>query len=153
MTDKKAMTAARAVLDRYLERRGHRKTSERYTILEAIYAIDGHFTLEELSEKLEREQRFIVSRATLYNTLRLFTELRIVTRHSLGGTTSFEACLNHGEHSHLVCTRCGSVTEVDSPQVSQAIGLMPTGGFLPDGYTLYIYGLCGQCRAEGETAL
>ena len=139
-----------AILDRYLERGGHRKTAERYTILEAIYGMEGHFTLEELGEKLERERRFIVSRATLYNTLRLFTELRIVTRHSIGGATSFEAGLIHGDHSHLVCTRCGRVSEVESPQVNGVLYQLPMQGFRPDGYTLYIYGVCRECQESEE---
>lgn len=55
------------ILDNYLEMNNHRKTPERYTILKAIYNIEGHFTLEELSAKLEHDYKFRVSRATLYN--------------------------------------------------------------------------------------
>ena len=36
------------VLDDYLEACQHRKTPERYAILDAVYSIDKHFTLEEL---------------------------------------------------------------------------------------------------------
>ena len=63
------------ILDTYLEMNNHRKTPERYTILKAIYNIHGHFTLEELSDKLIRDYNFPVSRATLYNTLNLFMQL------------------------------------------------------------------------------
>ena len=149
MTDNKAKAAAQALLDHYLERQGHRKTAERYAILDAVYSTEGHFTLEELGDQLEKEH-FPVSRATLYNTLRLFTELRIVTRHSLGGTTSFEAGLTHGDHSHLVCTRCGSISEVESPQVNKVFCQLPLQGFRPDGYTLYIYGVCRDCLENEE---
>ena len=147
MKDDSAKAAAVRILDNYLERRGHRKTSERYAILDAVYAAEGHFTLEELGERLEQE-RFPVSRATLYNTLRLFVKLRIVTRHSIGGTTNYEACLNHGDHSHLICTRCGRVWEVESLQVRDVISRMETNGFQPDDYTLYIYGVCDDCRGK-----
>ena len=71
------------VLTSYLELNKFRKTSERFTILEAVYSISGHFTLDELSEKLIKEYNFPVSRATLYNTLKLFMELRLVVRHRL----------------------------------------------------------------------
>ena len=54
------------ILDSYLEMNNHRKTPERYTILKAIYNIDGHFSLDELGEKLVRDYNFPVSRATLY---------------------------------------------------------------------------------------
>ena len=70
------ITAVERILDNYLEMNNHRKTPERYTILRAVYGINGHFTLEELSDKLANELNFPVSRATLYNTLNLFLELR-----------------------------------------------------------------------------
>ena len=58
----------RNILTNYLELNNHRKTPERYAILDAVYSINGHFTLEELGEKLNGEKNFPVSRATLYNT-------------------------------------------------------------------------------------
>ena len=42
------------VLDDYLEACQHRKTPERYAILDAVYSIDKHFTLEELGEFYQR---------------------------------------------------------------------------------------------------
>lgn len=74
-------TTVRQILTNYLEMNNHRKTPERYAILDAVYDINGHFTLEELSDKLAEENKFPVSRATLYNTLKLFMELRLVIRH------------------------------------------------------------------------
>ena len=147
MENDSAKAAAARILDNYLERRGHRKTSERYAILEAVYAAEGHFTLEELAGRLE-QGRFPVSRATLYNTLRLFVELRIVTRHNLDGTTNYEACLKHGDHSHLICTHCGRVWEVESLEVGNVIRHLKTDGFQPDDYTLYIYGVCAECGGK-----
>ena len=39
------VVAVERILDNYLEMNHHRKTPERYTILRAIYGINGHFTL------------------------------------------------------------------------------------------------------------
>ena len=58
--------AVERILDSYLEMNNHRKTPERYAILRAVYETDGHFTLDELGEKLVKEYKFLVSRATLY---------------------------------------------------------------------------------------
>ena len=69
-------TTVRQILTSYLEMNNHRKTPERYAILDAVYDINGHFTLEELGEKLSDENNFPVSRATLYNTLKLFMEFQ-----------------------------------------------------------------------------
>lgn len=136
------------ILTSYLELNKYRKTPERFTILDAVYSTSGHFTLDELSEKLVAEYNFPVSRATLYNTLKLFIELRLVIRHRLQSTTKYEACYDNNSHSHQVCTMCGKVTEIKSPQVIDAINKMHTKRFRKDGFTLYIYGICSTCQAK-----
>ena len=83
----------RGILDSYLEVNNHRKTTERFAILDAVYDMQGHFSLDELGEKMS-EESFRVSRATLYNTMRLFIELRLVVRHRFIGQTKYEACYN-----------------------------------------------------------
>jgi Fur family ferric uptake transcriptional regulator len=136
------------ILDTYLEMNNHRKTPERYTILKAIYNIDGHFTLEELSAKLERDYKFPVSRATLYNTLNLFLQLRLVIRHRFQGSTAYEACYDNMSHCHQICTICGKVTEVKSPLIDQAIDATHFKRFRKDGFTLYVYGVCSVCQGK-----
>ena len=138
--------AVEQILDSYLEVNNHRKTPERYAILDAVYSTDGHFTLDELGEKLATEYKFPVSRATLYNTLNLFMELRLVIRHRFQGTTSYEV---YGEsHSHQICTMCGKVTEVKTPEVTKAIDALRLKRVRKDGFTLYIYGICSTCQAK-----
>lgn len=136
------------ILDSYLEMNNHRKTPERYTILKAIYNIEGHFSLEELSEKLVRDYNFPVSRATLYNTLNLFLELRLVIRHRFQGSTKYEACYDNSSHSHQICTVCGKVTEVESNEIVEAIENIRLRRFRKDGFSLYIYGICSSCQAK-----
>ncbi len=136
------------ILTNYLELNKLRKTPERYAILDAVYSLGGHFTLEELSGKLNAELNFPVSRATLYNTLRLFMELRLVIRHRFQGSTKYEACYDNNSHSHQICTVCGKVIEVKSPQISEAINSLHMKRFRKDGYTLYIYGICSTCQAK-----
>ena len=140
-------TMVRNILTSYLEVNKHRKTPERYAILDAVYGMTGHFTLEELGEKLD-DCNFPVSRATLYNTLKLFMELRLVIRHRFHGQTKYEACYDNNSHCHQICTVCGKVTEVKSQSVSTAINAMHLKRFRKDGFTLYIYGICSSCQAK-----
>ena len=136
------------ILDSYLEMNNHRKTPERYTILKAIYKTDGHFTLDELSERLVTDYNFRVSRATLYNTLNLFLQLRLVVRHRFQNSTVYEACYDNMSHSHQICTECGKVTELKTPLISKAIEETHLKRFRKEGYTLYIYGVCSTCQAK-----
>ena len=141
------LAAVKHILDNYLEMNGHRKTVERYTMLDAIYSVDGHFTLEELGELLVVKYKLPVSRATLYNTLRLFMELRLVIRHRFQGSTKYEACYADDSHCHQICTVCGKVIEVRAPEISEAIASLHLKRFRKDGFSLYIYGICSTCQA------
>ena len=141
-------TAVERILDSYLEMNNHRKTPERYAILNAVYETTGHFTLDELGEKLARDYKFPVIRATLYNTLYLFMELRLVIRHRFQGTTKYEACYDNNSHCHQMCTVCGKVTEVRSPEIVKTIEEMHLKRFRKDGFTLYIYGICSTCQGK-----
>ena len=136
------------IFTEYLTLRKHRKTPERYAILKAVYNTNGHFSLDELGEKLAVEYKFPVSRATLYNTLNLFMELRLVIRHRFQGTTKYEACFDNNSHCHQMCTVCGKVSEVKSPEITAAIDALHLKRFRKDGYTLYIYGICSTCQSK-----
>lgn len=138
--------AVERILDGYLEINNHRKTPERYAILRAVYSMNGHFTLDELGQKLADELRFPVSRATLYNTMNLFMELRLVIRHRFQGATRYEACYAGESHCHQICTVCGKVTEVKAPEIARTIDDMHLKRFRKDGFSLYIYGICSTCQ-------
>ena len=140
------ITAVERLLDNYLEMNNHRKTPERYTILKAIYSINGHFTLEELNDRLASDWSFPVSRATLYNTMNLFLALRLVARHRFQGSTKYEACYDNNSHCHQICTMCGKVTEVKSSDINLAVENMHLKQFRKDGFTLYVYGVCSTCQ-------
>ncbi|MCR4809610.1 MAG: transcriptional repressor [Prevotella sp.] len=139
--------ASERILDNYLEMNNYRKTPERYAILKAVYDIDGHFSLEDLGQKLADGLHFPVSRATLYNTLNLFIELRIVIRHNIQGITKYEAYYPGDNHCHQICTMCGKVTEVKAPEVRKAIESMHLKRFRQDVFSLYIYGICSTCQS------
>ena len=141
-------TAVERILDNYLEMNNHRKTPERYTILKAVYGINGQFTIEDLSERLAKELNFPVSRATLYNTLNLFLSLRLVVRHRFQGATKYEACYDNQNHCHQICTICGKVTEVKSADLILAVENLHFRRFRKDGFTMYVYGVCSTCQTK-----
>ena len=147
--EKKAnvLASVERVLDNYLQMNNHRKTPERYAILRAVYSIEGHFTLDELGEIMTQKYKFPVSRATLYNTLNLFLELRLVIRHRFQGTTKYESSYAGTGHCHQICTVCGRVTEVLIPEITEVINATHLKRFRKDGFSLYIYGICSVCQA------
>lgn len=145
--NEEALKTARDVLDRYLENNNKRKTPERHAILETAYQIEGHFSLEQLSRKLE-QLNFRVSRATLYNTMRLFLKLRLIVRHKLLDGTKYEISYANKNHYHQICTMCGKVTEVYYPEIAKSIDEVKYKRFYKDGFSLYVYGLCSKCQTK-----
>ena len=139
--------AVRQILTDYLEENKLRKTSERFAVLEAVCGLDGFFSIQDLSRKIE-EMSFPVSRATLYSALNLFVQLHIVACHRQSEGTRYEACYASRNRCRQVCTRCGKVTETKATKVEAAISNVHLKRFRPDGYILYIYGVCSTCQAK-----
>ncbi len=87
--------------------------------------------------------------ATVYRVLTQFESAGLVCRRNFeGGQSVFE--LNTGDHhDHLVCIKCGRVTEfVDDliEQRQQAIAV--ENGYRIEDHSLVIYGVCGRCAED-----
>ena len=145
--EKRVKEEVKQILTAYLETNNRSKTPERFAILDAVYSMRGHFTLNELSNYLVAHN-FRVSRATLYSTIKLFYELRLVIPHHLQVGTMYEACYVNGDHIHQICTVCGKVTEVKSPALMAAIEETKLKRFRKNAFSLYIYGICSTCQAK-----
>ena len=136
----------RGTFEQYLQNKGLRKTQERFAILDAIYSIEGHFTMEELMEVMELN-KFYVSRATLYNTMELLTDAHLVIRHKFDNSSQYEKSFNMTTHFHRICMSCGSVTEVRDEKLRRVIENTHSKGFSIAHTSLYMYGTCSKCMA------
>ena len=145
--DNKSRQTAIKILTEHLESNKLRKTPERFAVLDAVYSFSGHFRFDELNAHLEKEN-FRVSRATLYNTLKLFADLRLVIVHRLLGETFYEAGFAHDVHSYQVCTICGKVKAFQLPQLANVLKEAKLPRFHKDGMVTYFYGVCSTCRAK-----
>ena len=147
MEEQNVRLKVRQILTEYLTKNGHRKTPERYAILDAIYTIKGHFAIEQLRQIMSENEHFRVSRATLYNTISILLDAKLIIKHQFGNTSQYEKTFNKETHHHLICTECGKVMEVHNEHIQKMITETKFSHFQATHYSLYIYGICSKCAA------
>ena len=131
-----------------LDAAGYRLTEPRRAVASLISAREGHFTAADLLLDA-KARRLGIGRATVFRALELFTELNVLERLDLpGGEHAYVAC-EPVHHHHIVCSRCGRVTEVDDVGLTGALDeIQRRSGWQVEAHRLELYGRCPRCRTS-----
>jgi Fur family ferric uptake transcriptional regulator len=133
-------------LAQVLRARGLRMTPQRQLVLDAVRRL-GHATPEQLHAAVQQTAA-AVNITTIYRTLELLEELRLVTHtHLSHGAPTYHAAGGQ-QHIHLVCRGCGGVQDAE-PSVLRPVTdkLAHQRGFLVDVTHVSLFGLCARCES------
>ena len=110
---------AKSIFEDFLLKNNYRKTTERFYVIDELYALDEHIDVDSLY-LIMKNKTYSISRATIYNTLDLLVECGLAVKHQFGDKSAlYEQALTYKHHDHLVCNQCAKIKEFSDPKLEE----------------------------------
>ena len=130
-----------------LKQAGLKTTLPRLRVLSVLEKSEvRHLSADEVYRNLLEDDESI-GLATVYRVLTQFEDAGLVIRHNFeGGHSVFE--LNDADHhDHMICVKCGSVTEFFDRRIEeQQEKVAHDHGFTIQDHSLTLFGTCKRCN-------
>ena len=124
---------------------------QRQVIKDFLMTRKDHPTADVVYMNVRQEYQNI-SLGTVYRNLTLLSDIGEIQRLRLGdGVDHFDA--DTSKHYHFVCTRCGSVIDLEMDDIDDIIKTANAkfDGEV-EGHVTYFYGICGKCKNNNTTS-
>ncbi|MDO4567851.1 MAG: transcriptional repressor [Clostridia bacterium] len=120
-------------------------TKQRSLILSTLSTHGYHPTADELRAEIVR-QGHEISTATVYRNLRQLCDSGSIMRIQIPDASDRYDAVNDG-HYHLICERCGSVSDVPREAMPDfAVCVREKCGCEVNSASVLLYGVCAQCK-------
>lgn len=143
------------LIKKLLERNGYKFTVQKRIILEKLFESDIHLSAYEIYERVKENN---IGLATVYRTMKVFSDLGIIKEITVNGQNYYEL-KGYKEKTlniHFHCIKCNSVIDVAAGEI--ALEYMRLNKLLEDvnGFEIYdvgimFHGICKKCKAKGNT--
>ena len=129
-----------------LREQGFRLTPQRMAVLKVIIGNREHLSVEQIYERVKADFP-MTSLATIYKTLAVLKEMGEVLEINLSTDGARYDGNNPHPHPHLICIKCGSITDVDMTGLDG----LPRKVAQKTGYRIVshqfdFFGICPQCQ-------
>ncbi|MFD2640287.1 ferric iron uptake transcriptional regulator [Piscibacillus salipiscarius] len=114
---------------------------------------EDHLSAEDVY-LLVKEKSPEIGLATVYRTLELLSELKVVDKINFGdGVSRYDLRKEGAEHfhHHLVCVECGSVKEIEEDLLGDVEKLIESQWeFKVKDHRLTFHGICKDCQSKQQ---
>lgn len=131
-----------------LQKAGIRPSLQRLAIMDFLLTHPIHPTIEDVYAGLV-DKIPTLSRTTVYNTLRMFSEHRAAQMITIDDhRVCYDGDLH--PHVHFMCRECGRVFDLFDEPAPKLEGPRSVEGHIIDEAQLYYKGICRECAAKKE---
>ncbi|WP_010530877.1 Fur family transcriptional regulator [Lentibacillus jeotgali] len=137
-------------IKKQLHAQSYKLTPQREATLRVLLEREeDHLSAEDIY-LLVKEKAPEIGLATVYRTLELLSELKIVDKINFGdGVSRYDLRKEGAEHfhHHLVCMECGSVEEIVDDLLGDVEKIVEKDfSFQVEDHRLTFHGICKQCQ-------
>lgn len=139
-----------------LPKKSFKRTRARQQIIKKILSTKAgnHFSADELWDWCWRKDKQ-VSKATIYRTLNLLVQRKVVEEHDFGkGQKYYERMVERPHHDHLICIHCGRIIEFENPQIERLQEeIAKREDFVIAYHSHKLFGTCSRCHSRKKKSL
>lgn len=148
------MNNHKVIFEKYLKSQNLKLTEQRLIVLNAVFAIHEHFSVESLYDYLKNnsdEKYNDVSIPTIYRTLPLLINSGLIKSSGIiNERENYEHIYGHPRHIHIVCKQCNKIIEEEDTKslFKQIKKISDKYEFSVDDFNLSIKGVCNECKQK-----
>jgi Fur family peroxide stress response transcriptional regulator len=129
-----------------LREEGFRITPQRVAILDYLLKTDDHPSAEFIHKIIQKKYP-MVSLSTIYKTLDLLKEKKLVNEIEVNGEARFDA--HTDAHINLVCMNCGNIDDVDEDSLNEIKNRAARKSkYLILKGSFELFGYCTNCKSK-----
>lgn len=142
-----------------IEGKGYKFTKQKQSVLKTLVESNIHLNAEEIYKKVKE---FSISLATVYRSLKMFSQLDIIKEMNINGVNYYEMKIFSAKplHIHFRCIRCNKIIDIDN----KSLDYLRINRIVEKENNLTVYdanimliGLCSKCRElekfEGKSSI